>query len=123
MDPGDPSNLIEKVTPDTASPIIKMCNVTHQFGNKKVLDHLSLDLYRNQVTVLLGHNGAGKTTLMGILTGLFPPTSGSVHINGFDVQKNPIDARRGIGVCPQMNALFDDLTVKEHLEFFYEIKG
>ncbi|XP_022661627.1 retinal-specific ATP-binding cassette transporter-like isoform X3 [Varroa destructor] len=123
MDPGDPSNLIEKVTPGTASPIIKMCNVTHQFGNKKVLDHLSLELYRNQVTVLLGHNGAGKTTLMGILTGLFPPTSGSVHINGFDVQKNPMDARRGIGVCPQMNALFDDLTVKEHLEFFYEIKG
>ena len=80
-------------------------------------------MYKNQITVLLGHNGAGKTTTMSMLTGLLPPTSGTAHINGFDVTTDIDLVRRSLGICPQHNVLFDRLTVNEHLKFFALLKG
>ena len=80
-------------------------------------------MYKDQITVLLDHNGAGKTTTMSMLTGLLPPTSGTAHINGFDVTTDTDLVRHSLGICPQHNVLFDRLTVSEHLKFFSLLKG
>lgn len=79
-------------------------------------------MYKGQITALLGHNGAGKTTTMSILTGLFPPTSGSAHVDGKSILTDMEAIRESLGLCPQHNVLFDRLTVKEHLEFFINLK-
>ena len=86
------------------------------------VNNLYLKVYKGQITALLGHNGAGKTTTMSILTGLFPPTSGSAHINGLSVVDDIDLIRRNLGICPQYNVLFDRLTVAEHLNFFARLK-
>ena len=87
------------------------------------MDQLNLNMYKGQITALLGHNGAGKTTTMSMLTGLFPPTSGTAHINGLSVTEDIDLIRRSLGICPQHNVLFDRLTVTEHLMFFARLKG
>ena len=84
---------------------------------------LSLNMYEGQITALLGHNGAGKTTTMSVLTGLFPPTSGTALISGNSVTKDINLIRRSLGICPQHNVLFEKLTVWEHLLFFALLKG
>lgn len=68
-------------------------------------------MFEGEIFAILGHNGAGKTTTMNILTGLFPATSGHLYINGFNVQTDTRLARKNVGLCPQHNVLFDDLTV------------
>ncbi|VDM52462.1 unnamed protein product [Angiostrongylus costaricensis] len=76
-----------------------------------------------KVTVLLGHNGAGKSTTFSVISGITAPTSGRVLISGLDIQKQRSLCRRFIGLCPQGNALFDRLTVDEHLWFIHGLKG
>lgn len=82
-----------------------------------------MNLYEDQITVLLGHNGAGKTTTMSMLTGMFPPTKGTATIGGYDIRTQIMKVRDSMGLCPQHNVLFDDLTVTEHLIFFSKLKG
>uniref|UniRef100_A0A8W4FEP4 ATP binding cassette subfamily A member 14 n=1 Tax=Sus scrofa TaxID=9823 RepID=A0A8W4FEP4_PIG len=84
---------------------------------------LTLNMYEGQITVLLGHNGAGKTTTLSILTGFYRPTSGKVYINGYDISKDMLQVRKSLGLCPQDDILFSDLTVSEHLYFYCVIKG
>ncbi|XP_041855370.1 ATP-binding cassette sub-family A member 2 isoform X4 [Melanotaenia boesemani] len=92
-------------------------------GSKLALNKLSLNLHENQVVSFLGHNGAGKTTTMSILTGLFPPTSGSAIIYGHDIRTEMERIRQNMGMCPQHNVLFDKLSVEEHLWFYSRLKG
>ena len=86
------------------------------------VDRLSLNMYRDQITALLGHNGAGKTTTMSILTGLFTPTSGDAVINDHSILREMDIIRQNLGLCPQHNVLFDRLTVREHLLLFGMLK-
>ena len=79
-------------------------------------------MYKGQITALLGHNGAGKTTTMSMLTGLFSPTAGTAHINGYNITNEMDLIRHSLGICPQHNVLFDRLTVAEHLGFFAMLK-
>lgn len=65
----------------------------------------------------------GKTTTMSILTGLFAPTLGTAYIDGKDIRYNIDEARKSMGICPQHNVLFDELTVEEHFKFFCSLKG
>lgn len=110
----DPSNL---------KPGIKIIDMSKTFGKATVVNQLSLNMYEDQITVLLGHNGAGKTTTMNMLTGMFSPSSGSAYLNGHDITTDTIEARKSLGLCPQHNVLIDDLTVKEHIIFFCRLKG
>jgi ABC-type Na+ transport system ATPase subunit NatA len=87
------------------------------------VDHLSLNLYENQITCLLGHNGAGKTSAISVMTGLYPATSGECTIYGYPVSSSLEKARESMGICPQHDVLFADLTVSEHLRLFEKIKG
>ncbi|XP_075787467.1 phospholipid-transporting ATPase ABCA1 [Pelodiscus sinensis] len=92
-------------------------------GKKVAVDGLTLNFYEGQITSFLGHNGAGKTTTMSILTGLFPPTSGTAFILGRDIRSELSTIRQNLGVCPQHNVLFDMLTVEEHIWFYARLKG
>lgn len=87
-------------------------------GDDRVaVDSLNLDMFQNQVTVLLGHNGAGKTTTISMLVGMIPATSGNAFLpGGLDIQHDMAAIRRGLGVCPQHDILFPDLTAFEHLQ-------
>ncbi|WP_311516046.1 ABC transporter ATP-binding protein [uncultured Anaerococcus sp.] len=106
---------------DTA-PVVSMRNISKSFSGKKVLDKVDFDLHKCEVHALLGENGAGKTTLMNILYGMFPPSEGSVSINGeiFTAMtpKKAIDA--GIGMVHQHFMLIEPLTVAENIILGYE---
>uniref|UniRef100_A0A671UQS2 P-type phospholipid transporter n=1 Tax=Sparus aurata TaxID=8175 RepID=A0A671UQS2_SPAAU len=95
----------------------------YSHGKKLAVDGLSLRFYNGQITSFLGHNGAGKTTTMSILTGLFPPTSGTAYILGKDIRTELSTIRQNLGVCPQHNVLFSMLTVEEHIWFYARMKG
>uniref|UniRef100_A0A8C3B4Y6 P-type phospholipid transporter n=1 Tax=Cyclopterus lumpus TaxID=8103 RepID=A0A8C3B4Y6_CYCLU len=95
----------------------------YSHGKKLAVDGLSLRFYKGQITSFLGHNGAGKTTTMSILTGLFPPTSGTAYIHGKDIRSELSTIRQNLGVCPQHNVLFSMLTVEEHIWFYARLKG
>ncbi|KAG7397743.1 hypothetical protein PHYBOEH_000282 [Phytophthora boehmeriae] len=83
---------------------------------------LDLAMYSGQITALLGHNGAGKTTIISMLTGLIPPTSGDATLYGCSIKRDFHELRRVIGICPQHDVLFQDLTVEEHLLLFGTMK-
>ncbi|XP_064420182.1 ATP-binding cassette sub-family A member 2 [Latimeria chalumnae] len=112
----EPSHLPLVVCIDKLTKVYKM-------GKKLALNKLSLNLHENQVVSFLGHNGAGKTTTMSILTGLFPPTSGSATIYSHDIRTEMDEIRKNLGMCPQHNVLFDKLTVEEHLWLYSRLKG
>ncbi|XP_041653310.1 phospholipid-transporting ATPase ABCA1b [Cheilinus undulatus] len=95
----------------------------YRHGKKLAVDGLTLGFYEGQITSFLGHNGAGKTTTMSILTGLFPPTSGTAYILGRDIRSELSAIRQSLGVCPQHNVLFSMLTVEEHIWFYGRLKG
>ena len=92
-------------------------------GARVAVDQLSLQMFQGHITALLGHNGAGKTTTIAMLTGLLPPDSGSAKIEGLDLNENMAEIRKKLGVCPQHDILYDDLTVVEHLRMFANFKG
>ncbi|XP_059372109.1 phospholipid-transporting ATPase ABCA1b [Carassius carassius] len=102
---------------------IKNLVKVYHHGKKLAVDGLTLGFYEGQITSFLGHNGAGKTTTMSILTGLFPPTSGTAYIMGKDIRSELSSIRRSLGVCPQHNVLFSMLTVEEHIWFYARLKG
>ena len=106
-------------------PIIEIRELTkfYKGNDEPAIDSISLDIYRDEIFGLLGPNGAGKTTTISILCGLFPPTSGSVTISGFDIRNNSGQVKRIIGVVPQDIALYPTLTTRENLTFYGNMYG
>lgn len=102
---------------------IRINDMSKKYGSKWVVNKLCLNIYEDQITALLGHNGAGKTTTMKMLTGIFPPNGGTAFLNGKDIRTEVVEARKSLGLCPQNNVLFEQLTVKEHIIFFARLKG
>ncbi|GLD55049.1 retinal-specific ATP-binding cassette transporter-like protein [Lates japonicus] len=92
-------------------------------SSRLAVDGLSISFYESQITAFLGHNGAGKTTTMSILTGMFPPTSGTATIYGKDIRTDMDTIRLSLGMCPQHNILFQHMTVAEHILFYSLMKG
>ena len=92
-------------------------------GVKVAVDSLNLSMFSGQITALLGHNGAGKTTTIAMLTGLIPADKGTATIEGLDLNEDMHLIRTKLGVCPQHDILFPDLTVREHLIMFAAFKG
>jgi len=87
------------------------------------VDGLSLSVGKGEILGLVGPNGAGKTTTLRCLAGIIPPTSGSIRICGFDLEEEPIEARRRLAFVPDEPHLFDHLTVLDHLTLFARIYG
>ncbi|KAF6775082.1 hypothetical protein AHF37_05033 [Paragonimus kellicotti] len=98
---------------------ISLINVRKVYESKQAVNAavsgLTMNIFQGQITVLLGHNGAGKTTTLSILTGLYPPTSGTAFVNGHDIQKDIESVRKSLGFCPQEDVYFKNFTVEEHL--------
>lgn len=117
----DPGNFEEEPTDEYAGVVIK--NLCKTFGKTEVVSNLSMNMFSNQITVIIGHNGAGKTTTFSMLTGMIGPTSGTALINGYDIRTSTEMARSSMGFCPQHNILFDELTVREHILFYSRLKG
>ncbi|KAJ6637353.1 Phospholipid-transporting ATPase ABCA3 [Pseudolycoriella hygida] len=88
--------------------------------NRVAVNELSMDILKNQITVLLGHNGAGKTTTMSMISGIISKTSGTISVNG---EEDINRYRHMIGYCPQHNAFMHYYTVKGHLMFFAALRG
>lgn len=84
---------------------------------------LSIAVDAGEVLGLLGHNGAGKTTTMKIMTGETAPSTGQVKIGGFNITLDKEDAFKTLGYCPQHDALWKNVTVREHLELYAAIRG
>ncbi|EAT44278.1 AAEL004331-PA [Aedes aegypti] len=84
---------------------------------------LSFAVDAGEVLGLLGHNGAGKTTTMKIMTGETMPTRGTVRVAGHSITINQDDAFKTLGYCPQHDALWKNITVREHLELYARIRG
>ncbi|RHZ08100.1 hypothetical protein DYB26_013866, partial [Aphanomyces astaci] len=85
---------------------------------KVAVNGVDLTMYQDQITCLLGHNGAGKTTLISILTGMIPTTTGNAFFGGHSILDDMNAIRQSLGMCPQHDVLYADMTVQEHLVFY-----
>ncbi len=106
--------------------ILKIDNLRKEFGTLVAVNDISLSVEKGQVWGLIGPNGAGKTTLLRMLATVLRPTSGSVQLLGFDMAKEYLKIRRHIGFLPDFFNLYNDLTLRECLEFFakaYKVKN
>lgn len=102
---------------------IQVQNLTKEYKHQRAVDTISLTVQPGEIVGFLGPNGAGKSTTMKIATGYLPPTSGTVSVNGFDVQTQPMDVRRSVGYLPEHNPLYLDMYVKEYLRFAGSLHG
>ena len=100
---------------------IEVLSVSKNYGNQKALDTVSFEIHKGEIVGFLGPNGAGKSTMMKILTGFLLPTEGVVLINGVDVVKNPLKIKKQIGYLPEHNPLYQEMYVKEYLQFHASI--
>ncbi|HEY4202397.1 MAG TPA: ABC transporter ATP-binding protein [Devosiaceae bacterium] len=101
----------------SSRPVIELTNLRKQYGNTVALDDISLTVNDNEAFALLGPNGAGKTTLLHILCSILKPDSGTAIVAGYDVARQPLKARKRLGVVFQEPSLDDRLTVYENLNF------
>ncbi|MBE7040910.1 MAG: ATP-binding cassette domain-containing protein [Ruminococcaceae bacterium] len=102
--------------------MIKIKNLTKKYGKKLAVDNISFTVKEGEILGFLGPNGAGKSTTMNILTGYLSATSGEVSVGGFDILDNPIEAKKKIGYLPEHPPLYMDMTVREYLDFVYDLK-
>ena len=105
---------------------LKIRNIVKMFGDGKIaVNGVNLNFYKDEIFALLGHNGAGKTTLISMLTGMYEATQGTAIYEGVNIldSMNMEIFREKLGICPQHDILFEDLTIREHLEMFSIFKG
>ena len=105
---------------------LRIINIKKTFDDgKTAVNNVNLNFYKDEIFALLGHNGAGKTTLISMLTGLYEATEGNAYYDGDDILigNNMDKFRTKLGICPQHDVLFENLTIKEHLEMFSIFKG
>ncbi|MCR5268104.1 MAG: ABC transporter ATP-binding protein [Lachnospiraceae bacterium] len=102
--------------------MIEVQDLVKRYGTHTALDHLSFTIDDGGIYGLLGPNGAGKSTTMNILTGYLCANEGTVTVNGHDILKETEKAKAEIGYLPEMPPLYEDMTVREYLEFVCELK-
>ena len=102
--------------------MIEVKDLVKRYGNHAAVDHLSFTVDTGKVVGFLGPNGAGKSTTMNMITGYIAPTEGTVLIDGIDMSQEPEKAKENIGYLPEIPPLYQDLRVREYLQFVAELK-
>jgi ABC-2 type transport system ATP-binding protein len=102
--------------------MIEIENLRKEFGSTRAVDGVSFHVKRGEIIGLLGPNGSGKTTIMRILTGFFPPTSGTARVGGLEVEQHSLEVRKLIGYLPESVVLYPDMPVQRYLRFAAEVK-
>ncbi len=101
----------------TASTTLSARNLSRRYGQRDIVQNLSIELKRGEVLGLLGHNGAGKSTTLQMLTGILTPNSGQIEVCGIDLQRHPEQAKAHIGYLPETPPLYRDMCVDDYLTF------
>ena len=102
--------------------MVEVRNLTKRYGANLAVDHVSFTIEEGSIVGFLGPNGAGKSTTMNIITGYLSATEGSVTVSGKNTLDDPNEVKRMIGYLPEQPPLYLDMTVKEYLNFVYELK-
>jgi ABC-2 type transport system ATP-binding protein len=106
--------------------ILKVKDLVRKYGELTAVKGISFELQKGEIFSLLGPNGAGKTTTISMISGLLAPTAGDAFIGGFSITRQPLEAKRLLGVVPQEIALYPTSSARQNLEFFgrmYGLKG
>lgn len=102
--------------------MIEVKNVTKKYGNFTAVNNISFTVQDGEIVGFLGPNGAGKSTTMNMIVGYIEPTQGNIVVNGYDVSKKPLKAKKQIGYMPEGVPLYYELTVKEFVTYMAELK-
>mgnify|MGYP000370528652 FL=1 len=103
--------------------MIEVRNLVKKYGNHVAVDHLNFTVEKGKIYGFLGPNGAGKSTTMNMITGYIASTEGDILIDGHNILEDPEEAKKRIGYLPEIPPLYQDMTVKEYLEFAAELKA
>lgn len=103
--------------------LIEIERLTKRFGAFTAVDDVGFTVPRGQVLGFLGPNGAGKSTTMKMLAGFLAPTAGSASVAGFDVERQPLEAKRVLGYLPEGAPSYGEMTVREFLDFIARVRG
>ncbi len=103
--------------------MIKVKNLTKKFGDINAVDNLSFDIMKGEIFGIVGPDGAGKSTLLRMMSGILLPESGTVEINGMNMQDNLFRIKESLAYMPQRFGLYEDLTVEENIIFFGRLFG
>ncbi len=103
--------------------MIEVRDLVKRYGDHVAVDGISFSVGKGEILGFLGPNGAGKTTTMRVLTCYQPPTSGTVEVCGFDVEKDPDEIKKRIGYLPEVPPLYNEMTPESYLAFVARLKG
>ncbi len=101
--------------------MIDLHHVTKRYHNFTAVDDFNFSASQGEIVGIIGHNGAGKSTTLKMIAGLVAPTSGTVYINGQDIQKHSVALKRQIGYLPEESPLYENMTARQYLLFFSEL--
>ena len=102
--------------------IVKVERLSHRYATQWAIKDINFEISQTGITGLLGSNGAGKSTTMNIICGTIFPTKGDVYINGINIKKNAVEAKKNLGFLPQLPPLYKDLNVDEYLKYCAQLK-
>jgi len=103
--------------------MIQVEHLVKRYGEKTAVNDISFSINEGEIVGFLGPNGAGKSTTMNIITGYLSADSGNVSVGGFSVFDDDIEAKKRIGFLPEQPPLYLDMTVREYLNFVYDLKA
>ena len=102
--------------------MIEVSGLSKRYGSFLAVDNVSFSIGKGEIVGFLGPNGAGKSTIMNIITGYLSLTRGKVTVDGFDISEEPEQAKKRIGYLPEIPPLYNDMKVREYLNFIYDLK-
>lgn len=102
---------------------IKVNNLTKYYGSYLAVDDISFEAKKGEILGFLGPNGAGKSTTMKIITTYLPPTSGTVEVDGLDVEDKSLEVRKKLGYLPELNPLYFDMNVIDYIDYIAALDG